>query len=142
MRRLVKFLRLEAADKRLVCASFAAIAAFWLGLRVLGYDFMRRFVRLSHAPSRVSPERVSWAVTTSAKLFPSRICLALALAGQYLLARAGHPSQIRVGVAPTANGRFTAHAWLICGERIVLGGAEQDLAAAYRVIADLPSGAS
>ncbi len=49
-------------------------------------------------------------------------CLVQALAGQSWLARLRIPSEIVVGTAKLANGQFDAHAWLRCGDRIVLGG--------------------
>lgn len=49
-------------------------------------------------------------------------CLVQALAGQGWLAQAGLASEIVVGTAKQADGSFHSHAWLRCGERIVLGG--------------------
>lgn len=48
-------------------------------------------------------------------------CLVQALALQYLLARSGHACTIRIGVRETKPGRFTAHAWVTCGDVVVLG---------------------
>lgn len=48
-------------------------------------------------------------------------CLVQALTLQYLLARSGHACAIRIGVRETKPGRFTAHAWVTCGDVVVLG---------------------
>lgn len=48
-------------------------------------------------------------------------CLVQALALQYLLARSGHACTIHIGVRETGPGRFAAHAWVTCGEVVVLG---------------------
>lgn len=48
-------------------------------------------------------------------------CLVQALALQYLLARSGHACTIRIGVREIRPGRFAAHAWVVCGDVVVLG---------------------
>ena len=49
-------------------------------------------------------------------------CLVQALAGQRMLLRRGIASRIVVGTARHPDGRFESHAWLVCGESVVLGG--------------------
>ncbi len=56
-----------------------------------------------------------------ARFVPRASCLTQALALQWLLARAGHASELFVGVRQDGAGRFAAHAWLSCNQRIVLG---------------------
>ncbi len=46
-----------------------------------------------------------------------------------LLAESGHDSRVQIGVTKDEHRRFRAHAWVVCGEEIVIGGAE-----AYRYI--------
>jgi hypothetical protein len=49
-------------------------------------------------------------------------CLVQALAGQRMLRRRGIASRIVVGTARHTDGRLDAHAWLVWGDRVVLGG--------------------
>jgi hypothetical protein len=61
-------------------------------------------------------------------MVPGASCLTQALAAQYLLARSGHRSQLRVGVAQDPSGRLLAHAWLVSDGRVVIGGSSRKLA--------------
>ena len=49
-------------------------------------------------------------------------CLVQAMAAQRWLISKGLPSEIVVGAAKHPNGRFEAHAWLLRGETVLLGG--------------------
>ena len=49
-------------------------------------------------------------------------CLVQAMAAQRWLMRKGLPSEIVVGAAKHPDGRFEAHAWLLRGEAVLLGG--------------------
>jgi hypothetical protein len=62
-------------------------------------------------------------------------CLVRALAGSLLLRRRGTPATIRFGVN-RADGGFSAHAWLVVGDTIVLGA---DNAPGFRPLADFRS---
>jgi hypothetical protein len=53
-----------------------------------------------------------------------------------LLARAGHDSRVRFGVAVPADRGFEAHAWLECDGQIVLGGVAESR---FTPFPDLPS---
>ena len=82
---------------------------------------------------RIHDERVvAWSVAAASRLVPGANCLTQALAGQLLLARRGRASRIRIGVRPGPNGALLAHAWLLSGSRVLLGGA--DTLAAHRTI--------
>ncbi|MCP5150991.1 MAG: lasso peptide biosynthesis B2 protein [Ectothiorhodospiraceae bacterium] len=70
----------------------------------------------------VELDQVLWAVHAAARHVPiGATCLVHAVAGSLLLARHGHPSQIRIGVARGTEGGLEAHAWVECGERVVIG---------------------
>jgi hypothetical protein len=43
-----------------------------------------------------------------------------------LLARSGYDSRIEIGVTKDEQRRFRAHAWVVCGDEIVIGGAQVD----------------
>jgi hypothetical protein len=65
---------------------------------------------------------VSWAVAAAARRLPFATCLSQALAVQFLLARRGIESRLWLGARRTEVGRFSAHAWVQCGGRFVIGG--------------------
>ncbi|GAA0584633.1 lasso peptide biosynthesis B2 protein [Rhizomicrobium electricum] len=60
-------------------------------------------------------------------------CLVRAIAGALMLKRRGIPSTIRFGVN-RADGGLSAHAWLLVGDTIVLGG---EIAPEYQPLADM-----
>ncbi|WP_245467283.1 MULTISPECIES: lasso peptide biosynthesis B2 protein [unclassified Mesorhizobium] len=66
--------------------------------------------------------RVAWGVAAAARLVPGASCLTQALAGQYLLARQGNASKISIGIERGTGSELRAHAWLMSGNHIVLGG--------------------
>jgi hypothetical protein len=65
--------------------------------------------------------RISWAVRAAARRVPGASCLTQALALHYLMGRAGHVSQVRIGVAKDAEGRFESHAWLEYQGTVLVG---------------------
>lgn len=62
-------------------------------------------------------------------------CLVQALAAQTMLQRRNVSSTIVIGTAKHPDGRFEAHAWLCCGDEIVLGG---DIARFEPLLESLP----
>ncbi|TIV06075.1 MAG: lasso peptide biosynthesis B2 protein, partial [Mesorhizobium sp.] len=64
----------------------------------------------------------AWGVAAAARLVPGASCLTQALAGQYLLARQGNASKISIGIERGTGSELRAHAWLMSGNHIVLGG--------------------
>lgn len=144
MQRFRKFLGLSTADKLLMLRCVPVVAATKLGLVILSYRTLRRWIpsRTAANPASIDElRRTGWGVRNAARLVPGATCLTQALAAQFLLARAGHRSQIRIGVAKDVDGEFLAHAWLISDGRVVVGGASRDLRR-YASLADLDYGPS
>jgi hypothetical protein len=73
-----------------------------------------------------SVAQCAWAVRAVSRYVPGATCLTRALAAQALLTNAGHQPRIEIGVRKDGQDRFLAHAWVVCGEQIVIGGAEAD----------------
>jgi hypothetical protein len=130
--KLARFVRLDGADKwLLICASA------WLGVARLGLAFTS-FQQLSERlsddvpDSRVDPDpeflrRVSFAVGAAANNVPWRSdCFPQAIAARMLLKRRGHASKIHLGVEKRGGGNIAGHAWLTCGDEVVVGGADLD----------------
>jgi hypothetical protein len=80
--------------------------------------------------------RVAWSVWFVAHFVPFASCLTKAQACQILLARRGIASTLCLGVREGNSGALEAHAWLICEDRLVLGG-EEGRVPSYRRLADL-----
>lgn len=81
---------------------------------------------------------MAWAVAHASRVVPAASCLTRALALQYLLARVGQNCVIRVGVAQSPEKGFQAHAWVLQGETVLIGGSEEDLSR-FTPMVDLPT---
>lgn len=72
-----------------------------------------------------SPARMAWAVRNVSRLIPGASCLTQAMALHHLLARAGHASVVRIGVAVDEARKFRAHAWLEHEGAVIIGGSAE-----------------
>lgn len=127
---LAKLLALPAAERRLLLAAAGLLAAVRVGLWTLPFRSVYGAVR-SRGPSArragmPCAERIVWAVEVAARRLPRATCLVRALAAQALLARHGHASELRLGVARGAGRAFEAHAWLEANGQILIGGATRE----------------
>jgi hypothetical protein len=121
----MKSLRPPGWKLRLFPPCLAVVLAMRVGLNLIKFDRLRRHVAALGADGQADPEtlrRVAWGVSRAARLVPRASCLTQALAGQYVLARMGFASRIRFGVERTSGDEMRAHAWLLSGETVVLGG--------------------
>ena len=139
MQGIPRFLATSGSDKLFLLRCFAVVAAVRLCLSLLSYRILIRWLPKAHgtpATDRDALRRVGWGVRNASRLVPRASCLTQALAAQFLLARSGHESRIRIGVAKDATGKFLAHAWLISDGRLVIGGRSSELRR-YRSLVDL-----
>jgi Transglutaminase-like superfamily len=118
------FVRLAPNDRALLLQAFACLASCMVRLR------LQRFAKLQGWATKmgrgaVAVDRLRWAVKVALRLMPSATCLCQALALQRLLARHGHPSELRIGVKKSNSG-FSAHAWLVHDGRVLIGGSQSD----------------
>lgn len=88
----------------------------------------------SATPGPARPADIARAVTRASRLVPWATCLTQALAGGFLIRRAGRDAVIHFGVARD-DARFKAHAWLESEGGILIGGGE---AAAYLPLTRAP----
>jgi hypothetical protein len=128
--RLRRFVRLDGADK-------------WLLLRATGWLVVARimliFMPFRHLSARLSAEsnsthiepeqvllqRIAYAVSAAANNVPWRSdCFPQTIAARMLLKRHGYASTIHFGVERVGEDVLNGHAWLTCGETVVIGGAE------------------
>ena len=129
MRILRKFAGYSALERRLVVKAWCTLIAARTLLWVVPYRWIEARVMQPPAatPAPVPPAAIALAVTRASKLVPFATCLTQALAGGFLIRRAGNNAIIHFGVAKGEAG-FKAHAWLESDGRILIGGRE---AAAY-----------
>src|SRR2546426_6177168 len=117
MSRLRKFLALPAPERRVLLAATLLLPTVRLALSILPFRTMRRLVtRLARARSDAplasppSPASVGWAVRTAGRYVPSGgDRLAQAPTAHVLLRQLGHPSRLRLGVAPGAAPPLAGH---------------------------------
>jgi hypothetical protein len=126
MRNLSRVLSLSGSEMHFLARCLLVVAAVRLGLTLFSYNHVRHVVtRLDarQAASVADLRRVAWGVAAAARLVPYASCLTQALSGQYILARQGNASKIRIGIERDTGTQMKAHAWLMSGNHIVLGGA-------------------
>jgi hypothetical protein len=117
---LSKLRRLCSRDGALFLKSAVLLALTRVGLTLASLRYCRQIVaRFSagathrRSAGRVSIDRIAWAVFKASLIVPgARHCLTQALTAQFLLAREGQPTQLRLGVAKDELGYLKAHAWL------------------------------
>ena len=132
---LRKLVALSKSERRTLISCFSVLLVVRIGLTVLGFRRLQRFIRPAHerAPLEIL-QLTGWAIRHAARLVPGASCLTQALAAQIMLARSGYGASLRVGVARTTAGNIRAHAWLTSGDFIIIGG-DPDSLAEYSVFA-------
>ncbi|MGC2491326.1 lasso peptide biosynthesis B2 protein [Candidatus Binatus sp.] len=135
--RLRKFIKLQAADRRLLGSAAAALVkarllVMFVPIRKILQPVTPRAGVISQGTEAA---KIGWAVETAGRIVPAGgNCLVRAIAGREMLARRGIGSHVRVGVAKNSPDLLRAHAWLECGDRIITGEGE------HRNFAALPVG--
>jgi transglutaminase superfamily protein len=125
MRNWSRVLSLSGPEMLFLARCLLVVATVRLGLTLFSYNHVRRLVtRLDarEAAGIADLRRVAWGVAAAARLVPCASCLTQALSGQYILARQGNASKIRIGIERDTGAELKAHAWLMSGNHIVLGG--------------------
>lgn len=121
---------------------FLLEAFFWvvvvrLGLTCSSYSVLRtQFARTVDQPSVSEVNdaaRLAWAVHHAARLVPAATCLTQALACQIILSRRSISSTLHIGAIRSPSTKFSAHAWLTQGGKVLLGGTQQSLEAYSRL---------
>jgi Transglutaminase-like superfamily len=122
---LRQFRDLRPVERKLLLRTFALVAAIRLLLGVVPFRFVRRLIftrpAVSPALAQIPVKRLSWSVQASAKRIPGASCLTQALALHWLLARAGHTVDLRIGVAKDGSSGLASHAWLEHEGEILIG---------------------
>lgn len=129
MAKWVKLLRLTRSKRRLLCEACLLLTSIRLGLHLLPFQLLMRVISTACKPdgqsaiaSPNSIESVVWAVEGISRHMPGHTkCLARALTTKVLLHQQGYVSNLKIGVAKSANGSLEAHAWIEYEGRIVIG---------------------
>ncbi len=124
MKRLRKFARLSADDRRLVIRTTILMSGLRLGLCLLPFRRLIARCEQKQPPPHdaISPERVVWAVQAASRYVPRATCLVQALTAKVLLESAGLPADVHLGVAKTREQGLEAHAWVEFQGQVVIGG--------------------
>ena len=127
MSKLKTFASLSSQDRGLFLRALFLVAAVRLSLFLLPFRVIQRLAAGARRRMVIHPVgRCVWAVRASSRYVPRATCLTQAVAAQVLLTESGYASRIEIGVTKDEHRRFLAHAWVVCGEEIVIGGAEAD----------------
>lgn len=122
---LGKIARLNARQRRALALCLRTMILVRLGLAVFPYRSVRRHfadrLRPASGPA-LDPAILAWATRHAARAVPAATCLTQALTLQITMARFGHSSLVRIGVARGADGRLKAHAWLVSAGQTLIGG--------------------
>jgi hypothetical protein len=118
--------RLSSRDRRDAVRALAWLLVVDAAVKVLRYQTVRRAVARVRPSSRnrMTIEACVRALSRAHALLPHVRCLALAIAGECLLRRAGLPARVVIGVDFAASRTLDAHAWLQSGDLIVTGGSQ------------------
>jgi len=134
VRRLKRLLELSCHERRLLIRAYGLLLAARAGLWILPLaDVRRQLMRCAAAPEGVREDledltedlmvnQVVWAVGAISFLVPRTNCLTRAVAAEAMLRSAGYLSSIEFGIEQEPGRSFAAHAWVRCGDRIVIGG--------------------
>ena len=141
MRVLCRVAVLSGHERLLLLRALVYLIKSTIVVRLLPYRFLQSWIRTEPDPVRkssqqhVQPERIAWAVDGVSGRIPATSCLIRALAARSLMARYGYAAKLRIGVARSATGELTSHAWLERNGVVVLGG---DLAPLDYSVLDFP----
>jgi len=123
-------------DMRLLLLCWCGLILLRLMLPLISY---RRLAPLFGHGAKTPPpalvRRLEAALIAASRYVPGSTCLVQACTMRALLALKGYGATMRIGVKTAPNGKLSAHAWLLSGEQVILGGHAPDFGA-YRALAD------
>jgi hypothetical protein len=124
MSKIRRFAGLSGAEQLLLLRTLFVVGLIRLGLWVLPFRLVQRYAFRTTRKQRrgYSVEQFVWAVRAVSSQIPGATCLTQALAAQVLLTRAGYSPRVEIGVAKSEKNQFQAHAWLVLGDRVLIGG--------------------
>ena len=128
MGKVLKFLRLSSAERRVLIQSAFLLSMIRMGLFALPFKSLLTLVNgvklknaAINANDRIPSNRITWAIETASRYVPFTTCLSKALAVQVIFSKRGYPSHLRIGVSKNENEQLEAHAWVECKGQVVIG---------------------
>ena len=122
------------------CArALPVVVAVRLALWCLPLERLRAFASRTRRRQEADPHPIVRGVATAARFVPGASCLVRALAAQILLARAGVPATLRLGIRKDPDGKFQAHAWLEWRGEPLLGDGWESYVPLKEPVDNLPS---
>ena len=115
------------ANSRYLAVAWALLVFFRLALAVAPYRLVSRILPDSQGEAAPpwAQARARWAIGRAAPTAFRATCLPQAMATKMLLALQGYSSWIRIGVRRGDNGAIQAHAWVLAGDKVVVGDDER-----------------
>jgi hypothetical protein len=124
MKTIASLVALSREDRALLLKAVGTLVLVHLALHLLPLARVRAWAT-RRGRRGAAAERIAWAVSAASRRMPGTSCLMSAFALQRLLSRAGHESELHIGVAKR-EGKLAAHAWVECDGRILIGAREDD----------------
>ncbi|WP_306256558.1 lasso peptide biosynthesis B2 protein [Pararhizobium sp. IMCC21322] len=135
----MRFFRLSISEKIFLAHCIIVLCVIRLALSLKSASFIMRKISAIHVTEdgdQKSSSMVAWGVGACSNYVPGATCLTQALAGQYLMARHNYRSIVRIGIERDDHKNIKAHAWLLSGGFVVLGGKASDMPL-YATMVDL-----
>ena len=127
---LVALSRLTPQDFRLFVEAYVRLSICRWRLR----RNADRLMRIASTKTGTAPVgRLIWSVNAAARRINGSTCLTKAVTLHEMLARHGHRSEVKIGVAKP-DLTLQAHAWLVWNGKVIMGG---ECAADYALLGNL-----
>jgi hypothetical protein len=133
VKQLRSFFQLTYQDQKLLLQAFIILTICRARLRVQNIKKLQSWATRA-GNGTIAADHLVWVFEIASRRLPGATCLCRALALQRMLAANGQCSELRIGVEKT-GGVFAAHAWLVRGDRVMIGGEQlgkYNLLAAWR----------
>lgn len=126
--RIRRFVRRPFGQKSLVLEAYALLFVARMAVlalpfkRVLAWSGVQGVEMEAVEVDRRVLQQVYWAITTASRYgWWNCLCLTQALAAKAMLRRRGLRSTMYLGLTRPGSTKFSAHAWLRCGQTIITG---------------------
>lgn len=139
MTKALRFFRLRFSEKLFLSHCIIVLCVIRLALSLKSASFIIRKISAIHVTEegdQKTSRMIAWGVGACSNFVPGATCLTQALAGQYLMARHNYRSIVRIGIERDNQENINAHAWLLSGGFVVLGGKASDMPL-YATMVDL-----
>ena len=125
-------MQLQNADKWLLLRATGWLAIARIMLVAMSFERLSARLSATNESTAIEPDQkllqtIAYAVSAAANNVPWRSdCFPQTIAARMLLKRCGYASTIHFGVERAGEDVLNGHAWLTCGETMVIGAAELD----------------